>query len=63
MPKCTKCQSTSFKMTIENVNGSNIKFRVISCYSCDTVVSFLDFTNNSIAFDDIYDKLAIRRRS
>lgn len=60
MAKCSKCDSRSFKMEIIEVHDSVKLFRAISCSKCDTVVSFLDYTNSTIAFDKIANAMRIK---
>lgn len=47
-------------MEIIEVYDSVKLFRAISCSKCDTVVSFLDYTNSTIAFDKIANEMRIK---
>lgn len=59
-PRCVKCDSTNFEVTMTEPRNSRFKLLAVHCGSCGAVLGFMDYHNIGHFVAKIAEKLGIR---
>ena len=60
LPKCPKCDSTMFAMTLIEPYNSNYKINAVHCNSCGAVLGTADYYDTAVLLKELAQKLNVQ---